>query len=546
MEKTTKSAAQSRAVTAFLLAPAAAFILAGCFNSLDPRNPLESASRSGAGSLSVSIARQDGGERTLYPNAAFTKYVLAFASSEAGKAYGPKTLTGKNSEVFTDVPAGEWTVTAAGYVAINGTEYAAAEGSKEVTVIAGVGQSVSIAISAEQEGDNGYFAYNVTFPDAKVDAATLTVLRYNAAGGVTAVADPVNLKASSSGYFNGEAGLAPGYYRVDIVLENANQSTGVNEVVHIYSNMETSAVYAYTEADFIDFITLSGTVTIDGGDPQRVSVSAYEEGTYSIGSASIDPYTAGAPWSMTLPPFSAETTVTFSVSYYDSSGNYSGVVSGISPTTVSTASIPNISLDLVILSGTITATVNGEDPSHVYIYAHEGESTYILGSASLNPYSKDASWSMTLPAFSEETTVTFSVSLYDPSGKYAGAVSGISPAKVSNTGVSNISLKAAYATVTLSGTITATVNDEDPAHVYIYAHAEGTSYSIGSASLNPYSKGASWSMTLPAFSEETTVTFSVSLYDPSGKYAGSVSGISPTTVSTASIPNISLKAAYTK
>ncbi|MDR2417936.1 MAG: hypothetical protein LBD79_02650, partial [Treponema sp.] len=225
-ENTKKNTARNRAVTVLLLALSAALVLAGCFNPLDP---IDSAPQAGAGSLSVSIAGQGNRARTLYPNAAFTKYVLTFASE--GKTYDPKTLTGTSSEVFNDIPAGEWTITAKGYVTINGTEYAAAEGSKTVTIVAGQSQAVDIPISAEQGGDNGYFYYNVTFPGAKVDTATLTLSQYDGNGwdgGFTQIANPVNLKTSSSGYVNGEAGsgLTPGYYRVDIRLENGYQRAG--------------------------------------------------------------------------------------------------------------------------------------------------------------------------------------------------------------------------------------------------------------------------------------------------------------------------------
>ena len=172
-----KDTARNRAVIALLLALSAALVLAGCFNPLDP---VDSGAQTGAGYLSVSIAGQGGGARTLYPSANFTKYELTFASD--GKSYGPKTLTGTASESFDDIPAGTWTITAKGYVAIDGQEYAAAEGSETVDIEAGENQSVSIAISAKQDGDPGYFYYNVSFPHAKVDTATLPLSQFDSSG----------------------------------------------------------------------------------------------------------------------------------------------------------------------------------------------------------------------------------------------------------------------------------------------------------------------------------------------------------------------------
>ena len=396
-----KDTARNRAVIALLLALSAALVLAGCFNPLDP---VDSGAQTGAGYLSVSIAGQGGGARTLYPSANFTKYELTFASD--GKSYGPKTLTGTASESFDDIPAGTWTITAKGYVTIDGQEYAAAEGSQTVDIEAGKSQSVSIAISAKQDGDPGYFYYNVSFPHGKVDTATLTLSQFDSSSGsynnFVSVAQPVDLKTSSSGYVNsGAAGLTPGYYRVDIVLQNEYQSAGISEVVHIYSNMETRAEYAYTEADFVDFVTLSGTLTatVNGEAPSYVYISAFAEGNWnSIGSTRVDPYSAGAPWSMNVPAFSEETTVTFSVELYDSSYNYIGSKYDLSPTAAHNSAVTNISLNveysIVTLSGTIGSVTVDDVSLSGFVLAAFKSDEYLGYTSNI----EDGAWSITFSA----------------------------------------------------------------------------------------------------------------------------------------------------
>jgi hypothetical protein len=506
MEKhTKKNTARNRTVPALLLALSAALVLAGCFIPLDPVDP---AAQAGAGYLSVSIDGQGGGARTLYPSAAFTKYELTFESE--GQSYGPKTLTdGKSSEVFTDIPAGTWNITAKGYVTINGTEYAAAEGSETVNITAGQSRSVSIEISAEQGGDPGYFYYNVSFPAGKVDTAMLTLSQY-ISGNFTSVAEPVNLKTSPSGYVDSGtagSGLAPGYYRVDITLQSEYQRAGVSEVVHIYSNMETKAEYAYTEADFVDLVTLSGTVNLDGEALSSGWIYAYERqangGDLSLGDVSV---TDGS-WTLKIPSVSESAEIYFSVSGMDIwVDNIPGITLNPGETARS-----GIALNLITLSGTITATADGEAPSQVYISAWNEDNQ--IGSTSIDPYSEGASWSMVVPAFSVETTITFNVELY--SSLYIRQVSNLSPTPVHSSAVPGISLNAVYSSVVLSGTIgTVTVNGESYSdNIKIEARNQNGNY-LGYTS--QISESGAWSISIsPAnttLASTTSISFRVTVY----------------------------------
>jgi hypothetical protein len=510
MEKhTKKNTTRNRTVPALLLALSAALVLAGCFIPLDPVDP---AAQAGAGYLSVSIGGQGGGARTLYPSTAFTKYELTFtAGSGNSNSYGPKTLTGTSAAVYDDIPEGTWNITAKGYVTINGAEYAAAEGSETVNITAGQSQSVSIAISAEQGGDPGYFYYNVSFPAGKVDTATLTLSQYTSDGFTSVVAEPVNLKTLSSGYVDSEtagSGLTSGYYRVDITLESEYQRAGISEVVHIYSNMETKAEYAYTEADFVDLVTLSGTVNFDGEALSSGWLSAYERqangGGLYLGDASV---TDGS-WTIKVPAVSESAGIYFSVSGMDI---WVSNIPGITLNPGETAR-PGIALNLITLSGTITATADGEALSYVYISArNEGNE---IGSISVDPYSEGESWSMIVPTLSEETTVTFTVNLYT-SYNYIGQVSNLSPTPVHNSAVPGISLNAAYSTVILSGTIgEVTVNGEPySGSIEIEARNQNGNY-LGYTYASPSSEGGEWSISLSPtnyyLASTTSISFRVS------------------------------------
>jgi hypothetical protein len=489
MEKHIKqSTARNRALAVLLLALSA--ILAGCVNLFEP---IEPAVKAGAGTLSISIAGQGGGERTLYPDATFTKYELTF--SEAGGAnYGPKTITGKSTESFNDIPAGTWTITAVGYVIINGREYAAAEGvSDPVSTVAGQIASVSIAISAEQGGDPGFFSYDISFPVEKVDTARLTLSRFTGSSihddtQINSV-DLITSSSGSVGSWELGSGLEPGYYRVDIVLQNDYQRAGISEIVHIYSNMETKAEYVYTEADFVDLVTLAGTVKVDGAALSDVWLNAFarlaDKSIIDLGAT----YVTDGNWTLSIPAFSESTELYFHIGAGNLSvGNIPGIMLNPGETTVS-----NIALDLITLSGTVTVTINGEDPDSVFIQANLEEGDIWIGHTSVEPYSSGVLWNMIVPAFSAATTVSFYVEFSGSGG--SAYEHGLSPTTVHNSAISDINLQVVYSSVTLSGTIGAvsvdTVTLSEGIRIIAY-NQDGNS--LGRASLN--GGNGAWSMTM--------------------------------------------------
>jgi hypothetical protein len=541
-----KNKLRSGVFGALLSALSAVFILTGCFNLIDPR-PTGPAAQAGAGSLSVSIAGQGGGERTLYPNAAFTKYELTFEAD--GLSYESKILEEKSAEVFSDIPAGEWTITAKGYVTINGTSYAAAEGSETVSIAAGQSKSVSIAIKATQEGDNGHFYYNIGLPEGKTETATLTLSRYGDSGSYSTLKH-INLKESPSGYVDSEeagSGLAPGYYRVDIRLYNGYQSAGISEVVHIYSNMETRAEYAYTEADFVDLVTLSGTIKLDGAAPEAgvsVWLTACErraDGNYSsIGSVSV----SGGDWSIEVPEVSESTEIFFEANFYEDgqSTTYASNIPGITLNPGDTAPSA-IALNLITLSGTVSAAVDGKTVSSVEISAYPEEGGDGIGSVTI-PYTAGAAWSMIVPAFSKETTVAFDVYLNYSSG--SGQLRGISPTRVHNSAVPGINLKADYSTVILSGTIGAiTVDSAAPTgSIQVIAYNQD-----GNRLGSTYAESGAWSISIAPgnyaydyLGRATSISFRVRTLESGYDLSQEIQPDATKSYTGGSVPNIELGA----
>jgi hypothetical protein len=524
MKTMKQNTARNRAVTALLSTLFAALALAGCANLFEPINP-----RTDAGILSVSIAGQGAGTRTLYPNATFTKYELTF-SEAGGASYGPKTITGKSSESFNDIPAGNWTITAVGYVSINGQEYAAAEGvSAPVTTASGQSASVSISISATQEGANGYFSYGVTFPIKKVDTATLTLSRFKGSSinDITTIGGPVDLKKSPSGSVDsGEpgSGLTPGYYRVDIVLENDYQQAGISEIVHIYSNMETKADYTYTEADFVDFITLSGTIgtiTLNGasysGEFEIQARINNSQGNDWLGGAWIND--SGA-WTISVPStrLASTTSIRFLVGLDTGDSWLEWDIPGTrayNGSSISGIDLGDINADFVALSGTIgTITLNDASYSGEFgvraCINNPVQGDDWLGSTWI---SDSGAWSIAvpLPRLESATSIRFQIEINTGDSwlewDIPAADQSYNGSSIGNIALGNVNI----AFVTLSGTIGNVTVEGSPYSGDIRIRAFNQDWNYLGETLYD-GENSDWSIDIPALSSTTSVRFEAEIY----------------------------------
>jgi hypothetical protein len=305
-------------------------LLSGCSNLFSPPGQPQQ-----NGGLTISVADGDAGARTLYPGTpVFTKYVLSFSSGHADVTISSGTTT-----VIEDLDPGAYTVTAKGYVMLNEVETEAASGTG--TINYPNDKTLSITISAKDTGSNGLFKYSVVFPAAKVDTATMKLVKF--AGGGTPAGFPVNLKSEPA---SGQVALAPGYYLLTIELRNKYQQAGHTDIVHIYSGMETELpAYTFAESDFVDFIKLSGTLTVTGDKPyQHINVIVRRDNNYLSQSQGLSPPGSIFDWEIYIAQYSPGVNLTFEAEVFYSGSSKSDIPLSFTPPPNGTADVSGIGL----------------------------------------------------------------------------------------------------------------------------------------------------------------------------------------------------------
>ena len=471
---------------------------AGCSNVLTPPPPRERGLR-----ITVSA---DVNPRTLYPDTSFSKYVLDFSGPADREDI---TLQDGQTSATVDLATGDWTITVVGYVTIDGTEYPAAQGSADITIVSNSVQNLTIPISASQVGDDGFFSYSVSYPEPMVDTAELRVYLF---GTNQWDAESIDLTQNLTGTIP----LAPGYYMMTIQLSNENHTAGRAEVVHIYSNMETKAEYVFVENDFAKTITLSGTVdiTIDGeplGQYSFVNISAYRNADYSDYVFNASAGWQGNTWSMKIAPFDADTPLYFAVRFRwaETGGSDGDVEKGTGVVvTVKDQNIADIALaynlTLVTLSGTVNVTVNGAAPDNagVNVYRNTDYSDFVRG---VLVNLQENTWSITLLPFDTDTPLYFQVVVNDYRFRKGTGIS----VTVKDQNISNIDLGAVnFGLITLSGTVDITLNGETPSYIGITAY-RNADYSGYAGDANIDLQNNTWSMIIESFDTDTPLYFRV-------------------------------------
>jgi formylglycine-generating enzyme required for sulfatase activity len=76
---------------------------------------------------------------------------------------------------------------------------------------------------------------------------------------------------------------APGYYDLFISATKGSLSAGRAEKVHIYAGLESAAVFAFEDADFVQTVYLAGTLTLPAGvtSVSGGTINAYSDATYT-------------------------------------------------------------------------------------------------------------------------------------------------------------------------------------------------------------------------------------------------------------------------
>jgi hypothetical protein len=266
-------------------------------------NPIQGpAERSADGSTGVQISIVTGEERTLLPEATFTKYVLHFATTASVAIPGDETLTGVDTKIIPLAPA-DWTITVTAYANGGSGEVAAAEGTAQVSLSAGELKGVPIRVSSKVGGGNGYFSYDVQYPTADILYGNLYV--YDSGQ------NPVINKNLSSDPTGNRIPLPAGYYALRVSLQKNYGMAVRTEIVHIYPGMETRGNFVFNQDDFGIPITISGTVDLSGLETvnrAEIRLYRYSDFTHQEGYSSSENNPSGNwSWSIKTLPYNQAT-----------------------------------------------------------------------------------------------------------------------------------------------------------------------------------------------------------------------------------------------
>ena len=235
---------KNRCIYFFAAIAAAAALAVSCTN---PMNPPPTDGDTGQVVLRVSTG-EAGSARTILPAEplSFSRYELAFAKEGADTVQVADTSSIAGNGVTQELAAGTWTAAVNAYRMFTptggtATEYLAAQGSASVTVSAGQVASVTVPIAPVPIAGSavkGIFTYTVNFPEG-------------ASGTLSIENQTVSLEQDLTSGQTVSRELDPGYYDLVISLTNGDgKSAGAAQKAHIYSGLESKAVYTFIAEDF--------------------------------------------------------------------------------------------------------------------------------------------------------------------------------------------------------------------------------------------------------------------------------------------------------
>jgi hypothetical protein len=350
--------------------------LASCGGALDGTIP--EAKSGDMGNLRITISSGSSGPaRTLLPQLNFTKYTVSFESEYTGVSHEDVELSGETPSADVTLERGQWTIRAVAYVGNS----PAARGEVVVTINASA-QTITIPVVNPASGTGTLkfsvagppsttFIYALKRPDDESVVTGDTLL-----GGV----EDEGITAGSGVYF----------FTVEARYDG--KTIKRIEAVHIYPNLETTAVYSFTRADFGLLQTLSGTVEdvlVNGARSAVTKVFAYSDedcrDENEIGSGDVEWGASGGTWTIAVNTFNGSSTVYFKVrADPNDDGNYYEISAGSTPAPLDNES--GISLGTIIFKGEAGAEIiTVDDENNITL-----ESTYTM------PLSKAAGSSFTL------------------------------------------------------------------------------------------------------------------------------------------------------
>ncbi|AEF82239.1 lamin tail domain-containing protein [Leadbettera azotonutricia] len=209
-------------------------VLVSCSNFFEP------SSRDDGGTyITVDL---EGDMRTLLPAASqFTKYTL-----KAARETQSETINITSMPQRITLSPGTWTIDAEAFVTVNGEQVSAAAGSIVVSdLAAGENRAVSIRLAMPDTQGTGIFDYTVALPAIPFNSAKMILTPLFGSPRTDIEYDLLN-------QLSGKNFLPSGYYLLRTIMEYNSLKAGKVEVVHIYPNMDTRAVYEFSSGDFIE------------------------------------------------------------------------------------------------------------------------------------------------------------------------------------------------------------------------------------------------------------------------------------------------------
>ncbi|MCL2764298.1 MAG: hypothetical protein FWD40_03325 [Treponema sp.] len=360
--------------------------------------------------LKITLSGEAVGSKTLYPEMpSFSKFEITFWHTE-GSSQESITLQGDETSVIVeDIALGQWIIYVTGYVEIDGIDYAAAQGNSQIIIVREREQNyLDITLNALHYpyGENGTLVLSLSYPEEKANGVFFRIEPFN------------NMGLFSDSWYTYESphsktiSLGPGFYIVSIELYDDYQAVYRVELVHIGSNLETKAGFVITEDDFIDVITISGTLDLRvTGVPKEsifnVFINAYLNSNdimHYITSGRVD--SQENTWSLTIPAFEDEVNISFG-GHFQMSGNsrlYYDVNQSILAGNQNISGIDlTVDLHAITLSGTLNISYAGNPVSSAYVYSSYGGYTYIPSPEINSP------WSVTIMSLDEPEDISFRV-----------------------------------------------------------------------------------------------------------------------------------------
>jgi len=229
-----------RAVRAsFFAALCMCFILA-CQNPFDPLSD---------GEGTFSLINDEVYGRTIMPatvQSSFALYTLVFSSSGRNSVSVDRTNATLTSSVT--LAAATWNLTVTAYMDSGKTRPAAQGSLTGIVISAGANVSRSLELKPVIEsGAKGTFSWNIGYP-TEVTAASVKITPLDSSGTPAQTlyfiggTPSVNKNNTSS-----PLSLNTGYYQVIFSLSNGQHSTGREEYLHIYKNMDSRFEYTFSQ-----------------------------------------------------------------------------------------------------------------------------------------------------------------------------------------------------------------------------------------------------------------------------------------------------------